>query len=404
LIGSLKAKTLLPYTKYLPPILLNTPEKYFILTKKICKNKPKFDKQYTLNKGRITKYSISTPLKINHMQLKCNSCGAVQSLSDTTKCSYCSNEIVIEKAKEFYDTTISSESGSLIMIAETALDGGNNQEAIDYYNKSIEKVLTNSDAWLGKGIATLYSSTLGDIKIMEAISYWKNAIKFATDQNAMQRRVSTIINNTVLTFFPNIENHYAEFHDLKNSYTEFVQKFLLLENALSFAISIEGDNIIVLENGYDLCQKVITAHGRYNKSGASTSFDKETNKTLNKLSKAIENATVPKELYEIEEKYVTALNKLDSTKNLVPFTVLKEKKEEERKVKLIEINEVKEKQLKKYKKYGFLGSGVGFILMFIYSAGNGYPLHEAIGIGLVSGFAVYSFTLGIYGEKNKKSK
>ena len=296
------------------------------------------------------------------MQLKCNSCGAVQSLSDTSKCTYCSNEIVVEKAKEFYDTSISSESGSLIMIAETALDAGNNKEAIDYYNKSIEKVLTNSDAWLGKGIATLYSSTLGDIKIMEAISYWKNAIKFATDQNAMQRRVSTIINNAVLTFYPNIENHYREFKDVKNSYTEFVNKFLLLENALSFAISIDDDNLIVLENGYDLCQKVINAYGKYNKSGSSSSFDKETNEILNNLSKSIESLTVPKELYEIEKKYVDALNKLDSTKNLVSQKEIKEKAKDAKEKRVAkekaEINE----NTNKFSKKGLIVGFVGFLI------------------------------------------
>jgi tetratricopeptide (TPR) repeat protein len=296
------------------------------------------------------------------MQLKCNSCGAVQSLSETTKCTYCSNEIVIEKAKEFYDTSISSESGSLIMIAETALDAGNNKEAIDYYNKSIEKNLNNSDAWLGKGIATLYSSTLGDIKIMEAISYWKNAIKFATEQNAMQKRVSTIINNTVLTFYPNIENHYREYKDVKNSYPEFVEKFLLLENALSFAISIDEDNQIILENGYDLCQKVITAYGRYNKSGASTSFDAKTNESLDKMNKLIEKLAVPKQLYEIEEKYVTALNKLNPNRNLIPYNEIKKKEEEEQKaIEVIEKEETNTKTEALKKKYGGYGAIAGIV-------------------------------------------
>jgi tetratricopeptide (TPR) repeat protein len=330
------------------------------------------------------------------MQLKCNSCGAVQSLSETSKCTYCSNEIVIEKAKEFYDTSISSESGSLIMIAETALDAGNNKEAIDYYNKSIEKVLTNSDAWLGKGIATLYSSTLGDIKIMEAISYWKNAIKFATDQNAMQRRVSTIINNAVLTFYPNIENHYREFKDVKNAYTEFVNKFLLLENALSFAISIDDDNLIVLENGYDLCQKVINAYGKYNKSGSSSSFDKETNEILNNLSKSIESLTVPKELYEIEKKYVDALNKLDSTKNLVSQKEIKEKAKDAKEKRVAkekaEINE----NTNKFSKKGLIIGFVGFLIAGII--GN-IPGGQVIIFSIVGGLTGWFFGIIIANPK-----
>jgi tetratricopeptide (TPR) repeat protein len=341
------------------------------------------------------------------MQLKCNSCGAVQTLSDTSKCSYCLSEIVIEKAKEFYDTSISSESGSLIMIAETALEAGNNKEAIDYYNKSIEKVLTNSDAWLGKGIATLYSSTLGDIKIMEAISYWKNAIKFAADQNAMQRRVSTIINNAVLTFYPNIENHYKEFKDVKNSYTEFVQKFLLLENALSFAISIEDDNLIILENGYDLCQKVITAYGRYQDSGVNRNFDSKTNDILNKISKSIENLTVPKELYEIEKGYVVALNKLDHNRNLVPYIELKEKKDEEQKA--VEIEEAEETSTKNEalkKKYGGYGAVVGIIYMVLVFVTKKDSDDFTIGsliLGVVF-ISVIGYFIGVKIAKNKIKK
>jgi len=263
------------------------------------------------------------------MQLKCNSCGAVQSLSETTKCSYCSNEIVIEKAKEFYQDSISSESGSFILIAETALEGGNYKEAIDYYNKSIEKIFNNSDAWLGKGIAILYSSTLGDIKTTEAISYWKNAIKFATDSNAMQKRVSIIINNAIQTFYPNIENHYAQYKDLNNTYFEFVEKFLLLENALSYAISIDDNNLDVLENGYELCHKVISAYGRYNKSGVSKNFDTKTNDILNQVQQHIEDLTIPDQLYEIEKKYVDTLNKIDNNRKLIPYLEIKLKKEKE---------------------------------------------------------------------------
>ena len=337
------------------------------------------------------------------MQLKCNSCGAVQSLSDTSKCTYCLSEIVIEKAKEFYDTSISSESGSLIMIAETALEAGNNKEAIDYYNKSIEKVLTNSDAWLGKGIATLYSSTLGDIKIMEAISYWKNAIKFAADQNAMQKRVSTIINNAVITFYPNIENHYREYKDVKNSYTEFVHKFLLLENALSFAISIDDDNLVVLQNGYDLCQKVITAFGKYQDSGVNRNFDAKTNALLSKTSKLIESLIVPKELYEIEKGYVIALNKLDPTRNLVPYIELKEKKEEEQKAieneEAVETNTKNEALKKKYGGYGVIASIIFLLVML--TSGKSTKGDFILGVIIMP---IFGYFVGIKIAKDKIKK
>lgn len=330
------------------------------------------------------------------MQLKCSSCGAVESSSNLNQCNYCGNIIEAEKAKEFYEASISSESGRFILIAETALEGGNYKEAIDYYNKSIEKVFNNSDAWLEKGIAILYSSTLGDIKTTEAISCWKNAIKFASDPNSMQKRVSKIINNAVQTFYPNIENHYALYKNLNNTYSEFVEKFLLLENALSYAISIDDSNLDVLENGYELCLKVISAYGRYNKSGVSQHFDAKTNDILNQVQQSIENLTIPDQLYEIEKRYVDTLNKLDSNRNLIPYLEIKLKNEEEEDKKTkaaqqLKIEENLEHRRKKNKKY-LLVFVISFVIFFIFGLYRPVPDYNPFSVGVIGSLVCLSMS------------
>ena len=72
---------------------------------------------------------------------------------------------------------------NLKTLASTAKEGGNWKEAIDYYNKILELDTENYDAWFGKGLCIINTSTIGDIKMQESLSYYKNAIKFSNDEN-----------------------------------------------------------------------------------------------------------------------------------------------------------------------------------------------------------------------------
>lgn len=191
------------------------------------------------------------------MQIKCTSCGATQELTADQKCGYCGSAIEQEKAQENYKTSTTGETGNLMMMAETAIDATNWEEALQYYNKTLEKNITNSDAWLGKGIAIVYTSKIGDIKTTEAIAYWKNAIKHAENTVAMGKRVAKEINSVVNSFYPAIENHYIQFNELDNAYSELVSRFGILEHALDYATQIDKEEIKISETGYELCKKVI---------------------------------------------------------------------------------------------------------------------------------------------------
>ena len=197
------------------------------------------------------------------MQVKCTSCGATQELAANHQCGYCGSAIEQEKAQENYKSSTTGEVGNLMMMAETAVDATNWEEALQYYNKALEKDIANSDAWLAKGIAMVYTSKIGDIKTKEAIAYWKNAIKHAENNDAMGKRVAKEINTVVNTFYPAIENHYIEFNELDNSYKELVSRFDTLENALDYAMQLDKDEICYPETGYELCKRVIELPSRF---------------------------------------------------------------------------------------------------------------------------------------------
>lgn len=197
------------------------------------------------------------------MQVKCTSCGASQELSENKKCEYCGDSIETEKAVENYKIANTGEIGNLMMMAETAVEATNWDEALQYYNKVLEKDITNPDAWLGKGIAIIYTSKIGDIKTKEAIAYWKNAIKYAEKTDAMGKRVAKEINTVVNSFYPSIENHYIEFNELDNSYRDLVSRFDTLENALDLATQLDKNEIKYSETGYELCKRVIKLPQHY---------------------------------------------------------------------------------------------------------------------------------------------
>ena len=206
------------------------------------------------------------------MQIKCTSCGATQELAANHQCGYCGSAIEQEKAQENYNTSTTGEVGNLMMMAETAVDATNWEEALQYYNKALEKDIANSDAWLGKGIAIVYTSKIGDIKTKEAIAYWKNAIKHAENADAIGKRVAKEINTVVNSFYPTIENHYIEFSGLDNSYQELVSRFATLESAQDYATQLDKEEISYPETGYELSKRVIELPVHHGSHGVARNY------------------------------------------------------------------------------------------------------------------------------------
>ena len=206
------------------------------------------------------------------MQVKCPSCGATQNISEGQNCSFCGSVIEIESAKNNYQAALKSETGNLMAMAETAIEATNWEEALQFFNQVLTKDITNSDAWLGKGIAIIYTSKIGALKITEAIAYWKNALKHAPNQEAMGKRVAKEINEVVNKFYPSLENHFIQFKDLDNSFHELVGKFVTLEKAQDYATQLDPQNINYYETGYLLCERVINIPIKYALSDISAAW------------------------------------------------------------------------------------------------------------------------------------
>ncbi len=318
------------------------------------------------------------------MQIKCTSCGATQELAANHQCGYCGSAIEQEKAQENYNTSTTGEVGNLMMMAETAVDATNWEEALRYYNKALEKDIANSDAWLGKGIAIVYTSKIGDIKTKEAIAYWKNAIKHAEKANAMGKRVAKEINTVVNSFYPAIENHYIEFSGLDNSYQELVSRFATLESAQDYATQLDKEEISYPETGYELSKRVIELPARYasasktaaqwggalgqltNNKYAAEQARRDSRDKVNAANRRLDEIAKASLIVEgIQEKYVKLIS--ENNPNHRAIKELEEKKS------------LKQKELELKKQSAKMGA---FIMIASIFAIIGYVIGNSVGVSL----------------------
>ena len=227
--------------------------------------------------------------------------------------------IVRQEAEAQFDAVKTSKFGGTLMIAETSQEGGDYAEALNYYNKVIEQEPSFADAWLNKGTCIVRTSKIGDIKAPEAISSWKAAIKFAKNPDAMKKRVALEINSVVVDFYPVLENHYQKFRDTEDAIEEHMQRFLVLEKALSLALDYYPTSRTIAENGVALCDRVVqsimdSASARYSESIAQIrDGDLKLSNATAAAARATGNVAVSLagDLERIKDKYRQALFRID---------------------------------------------------------------------------------------------
>ena len=129
--------------------------------------------------------------------LVCDLCGGkiVMGSGGTGVCSNCGMEYSTERLREKLSeggATVAAPAAApqadnskmienYLKMAENALSAGNNEEAESYCNKIIEIDVTNYRAWLIKGQAAGWQSTLRNPRLLESVSAFAKAIENAPE-------------------------------------------------------------------------------------------------------------------------------------------------------------------------------------------------------------------------------
>lgn len=117
--------------------------------------------------------------------LVCDLCGGklVMGAGGIATCDSCGMEHSPERMKEKVQEVkgvVQVDSSHLVenymRMAQNAYDSGNKAEAENYCNKILETVPNHQQAWLLKGRAVGWQSTLGNIRFSEAINCFANAV------------------------------------------------------------------------------------------------------------------------------------------------------------------------------------------------------------------------------------
>jgi TM2 domain-containing membrane protein YozV/tetratricopeptide (TPR) repeat protein len=252
----------------------------------------------------------------------CPNCGAAlkfDSEQSSLNCKYCDSIIEKSQAESQLVLVNQSDLSGILLIAETAMEGASYQEAVNYFNRVIELNPRYANAWLQKGIALVYLSKIGDLKINEAIAAWRAAIKFADNPDKMRIRVAREIARAVECFWPTLNKHFLDFSTVKNANIEHFQRFLTLEKALAYALELEPSNRDVCTVGITMCDSIfipIEEGKAIRKSKESNAkIDKFANKMAANLADVLGMGEMVKSIDSITSKYLDALKKIDSPKN-----------------------------------------------------------------------------------------
>lgn len=145
--------------------------------------------------------------------LTCEMCGSTDLMKQDGAfvCQYCGMKYSVEEAKKMMiegtvdvQGTVKVDDSSKIenyyIIAENAYNASNQKEAESYCNKIIEIDPNNYRAWLLKGSAAGWQSTLANIRVEESINCFNQAIDNAPEdkvEEVKKTAVSEIVNVSV---------------------------------------------------------------------------------------------------------------------------------------------------------------------------------------------------------------
>ncbi len=149
-----------------------------------------------------------------------------------------------------------SNTSNLLGLARTAQLGGNQEEALGYFNRVLEADPTISEAWIGKGIAAGWQSSLANIRLTETIVAFGHAIATAPDPEkpSTTSRAVEEVNRLVATLYGMARKQLDEHVALQSIWPQYLNQVAQLLNALDEVKKWAPDDRTTLENIIHLCK------------------------------------------------------------------------------------------------------------------------------------------------------
>jgi len=192
-------------------------------------------------------------------EARCPNCGGELQLPQdkaTVKCMYCGGDIIVQDA---IHRAAESNAPNWLLLAKTAIDGRNYQEAFNYYTKVLEVDPQNYEAWFGKGEAAGWLSTLADVRLSEMLTDIENAIKNAPEEikENLINRSADCINSITIAYYQLMREHLLKFVALEKTWEKYVDQCKIILHFLEYAHILSPKDRRIMENIILICVDLI---------------------------------------------------------------------------------------------------------------------------------------------------
>lgn len=183
----------------------------------------------------------------------CSACRRdIQIPSDVASpvCPYCGS--IVGQGSAAPAATIAT----LMGMAQSAALAGNNAEALTYFNRVLEAEPRNSEAWIGKGKAAAWQSTLGNFRVGEMLVAFNHAIASA-EPNAKDATIQSVTldaNQLIVTIYNMARGHMLDYVSLPNSWPDYVGQMAQMLDALETVHGWNPSDRLTLENIVHVCK------------------------------------------------------------------------------------------------------------------------------------------------------
>ncbi|HWW12177.1 MAG TPA: CFI-box-CTERM domain-containing protein [Brevundimonas sp.] len=205
---------------------------------------------------------------------------------------------------------------NLLGMARTAQLGGNHEEALGYFNRVLEIDPKISEAWVGKGKAAGWQSTLANLRLGEAIIAFGHAIATAEDpsKTATTTEVVDQMNRIVTALYSLARDQLVTYAALDNTWPSYLGQVGQMIDALDEVRKWEPQNRTTLENVVHLCKDNIEGYSfrdQYNNNmpaahGITESYERMLRDRLNQAVSALQTIDSSYNAPSIEKKKADA--------------------------------------------------------------------------------------------------
>lgn len=187
---------------------------------------------------------------------QCPSCLKDIQVPDDAKisiCMYCGEKISIAQVSPSRTAT---NVVNLLGMARTASSAGNQAEAETYFNRVLEIDPTISEAWIGKGKAAGWLSTIANMRFGEMLTAFEHGIATAPIASKEEQSKECLheLNHLVVTLYGMARKHLDEFVALPNIWSDYLAQVAEMLTTLEQGLAWVPRDRVTLENIVHLCK------------------------------------------------------------------------------------------------------------------------------------------------------